>query len=204
MNKVKILVKGYAKEIENGWLATSNTTLIQTNGLNIIADPGINKNLLLNNLKSEGLGKNDVDYVFLTHYHPDHALLAALFLKAKIFDGDTIYENDKETGYENTLPETDIEVFATPGHAHEHASLSVITSKGKIVIAGDVFWWMDNEVQKTDSKILLAKDDPFTKDKKRLLESRKKVLEIADLIIPGHGEMFKVKRTHFPASDKSP
>ena len=32
------------------------------------------------------------------------------------------------------------------------------------------------------------------KNRKQLLTSRKKVLEIADYIIPGHGKMFKVKR----------
>jgi hypothetical protein len=31
-------------------------------------------------------------------------------------------------------------------------------------------------------------------DEKALKESRKKILEIADYIIPGHGKMFKVKR----------
>jgi len=31
----------------------------------------------------------------------------------------------------------------------------------------------------------------FLADKDQLIESRKKILEIADWIIPGHGKMFK-------------
>lgn len=194
MNKVKLLVEGYAKEVNGGWIATSNTTLIRTGKHNILVDPGINKKLLLNKLKDEGLRTDDIDYVFMTHYHPDHVFLAAIFEKAKIFDGDTIYEQDKETPYEDKLPDTDIEVIPTPGHAHEHASLVVPTKdKGKVVVAGDVFWWMDNEKQKTDTKSLINKKDPFTKNEKALRESRKKVLELADWIIPGHGKIFQAK-----------
>ncbi|KKR30606.1 hypothetical protein A2715_00270 [Candidatus Woesebacteria bacterium RIFCSPHIGHO2_01_FULL_39_32] len=194
MNQVKILVKGYAKPRGEGWIATSNTILVQTGKLNIVVDPGVNKKLLLKNLKKVNLKTSDVDYVFMTHYHPDHVFLASLFEKAKVLDGDTIYEDDKETPFENFLPSTNIEVFPTPGHAHEHASLLVQTKdKGKIVVAGDVFWWMDNEKQRIDEKSLLAKKDPFTKDWEALQESRKKILKIADWIIPGHGKTFRVR-----------
>ena len=41
MAKTKILVKGYAKEIDGEEHASSTATLIQENGLNIIVDPGI-------------------------------------------------------------------------------------------------------------------------------------------------------------------
>jgi len=34
--------------------------------------------------------------------------------------------------------------------------------------------------------------DPYVKNKEDLMKSRKKVVEIADYIIPGHGKMFKV------------
>ena len=61
-------------------------------------------------------------------------------------------------------------------------------------MAGDVFWWWDNEEQKTDKESLMARKDPYVKNKEQLNESRKKVLEIADYIIPGHGKMFKVEK----------
>jgi glyoxylase-like metal-dependent hydrolase (beta-lactamase superfamily II) len=195
MNKVKILIEGYAKELKNGWLGSSSTILIESNNKKIIVDPGINRKLLMEKLKEQNLTTDDIDYVFMTHYHPDHVFLAAIFDKAKIFDMETIYEEDKETSFSKSLPETDIKVIPTPGHAHEHASLLVPTeNQGTIVIAGDLFWWRDNEEQKVDRKSLLSRKDPFVKDEKALLESRKKVLEIADFIIPGHGKMFKVEK----------
>ncbi len=118
--------------------------------------------------------------------------LSSIFEKAVTYDGDTIYEKDTETEYEGKIPGTNIDVFPTPGHAHEHAALLVNTEKRKVVVAADVFWWMENEEQKTDDRdILINRKDPFTKDKKALKESRKKVLEVADWIIPGHGKIFK-------------
>jgi len=195
MNKVKILIKGYAKKTKTGWLASSTTTLIEDNGKKIIVDPGINKELLFKKLQEEGLSPDDINIVFMTHYHPDHVFLASVFEKAKVFDGDTIYENDQEGSYEKKIPGTNLEVIPTPGHAHEHASLLIKTVKGNVVIAGDVFWWTDDEEQKTGNiEALINKEDPFTKDFQALRESRKKILEIADWVIPGHGKMFKVKK----------
>jgi len=187
MTKVKVIIQGYAKETKDGWLASSTTTLIEDSGKKIIVDPGINKTLLLKNLKRESLTPDDIDIVFMTHYHPDHVFLASIFEKAIAMDGDTIYKKDKETEYEGVIPGTKVKVIPTPGHAHEHCALLVKTDKGNVVIAADVFWWMDNEKQKVD----INKEDPFTKDKKALVKSRKKILEVADWIIPGHGEMFK-------------
>jgi glyoxylase-like metal-dependent hydrolase (beta-lactamase superfamily II) len=63
-----------------------------------------------------------------------------------------------------------------------------------VVVAGDVFWWADREEQKTDRESLLFHKDPFAKDEKALLASRRKILELADWIIPGHGKMFKNSR----------
>ena len=128
----------------------------------------------------------------MTHYHPDHILLIALFENATYFDGDIIYEEDKETEYEGILPDTNIEVVLTPGHAHEHASLIVETEDlGTVVVGADVFWWVADEEQIVDTELLLKKEDPFTKDREALIESRQKLLDRADWIIPGHGKMFQ-------------
>lgn len=192
MTKVKVLIEGYAKKTEKGWLATSSTTLIEDSGKKIIVDPGINRELLLEKLRKNNLTPNGIDIVFMTHYHPDHVLLVSLFEKATVVDGDTIYQKDDEVGYEGKIPRTNIEVILTPGHAYEHAVLVANTDKGKIVVAADVFWWNDQEKQQTDNiEALINKEDPFTKDREALKESRRKVLEIADWIIPGHGKMFR-------------
>jgi len=192
MTRVKILIEGYAKETESGWLASSTTTLIEDSAKKILVDPGINKELLLSKLEEEGLSPNNINIIFITHYHPDHVFLASIFEKAVVVDGDTVYEKDKETEYRDKLPGTSLKVIPTPGHAREHHVLLVETKKGKIVVAGDVFWWTTEEKQEVDDvNTLINKEDSFTEDLETLRESRKKVLEIADWIIPGHGKMFR-------------
>jgi len=191
MTKVDVLINGYAKKTKNGWKASSTIILIEDRGKRILIDPGANKRLLLKELKKRGLKLNNIDYIFLTHYHPDHAVLAGIFEKSLILDGDTVYKEDKETSFDKYLPNTNIEVIKTPGHAYEHASLIVKIEKEVVVIAGDVFWWTDHEKQNTSNKkVLINRKDPFVKDFVALKKSRTKILKIADKIIPGHGKEF--------------
>lgn len=194
MTEVKILIEGYAKKTKSGWLASPSTVLIRDSGLNILADPGSNKKLLLKMLDKEELKPKDIDIIFVTHYHLDHTLNIRLFPDCDVLDGNEINRDDKMFSYSGKIPKTNVEVIETPGHAHEHASLLVETKIGKIAIAGDLFWWRDDEKQETDYESLMNHKDPYVKDEEVLKESRKKILEIADYIIPGHGKMFKVKK----------
>jgi len=194
MAEVKILIEGYARKENGVWFASPSTILIKDSGLNILVDPGANKKLLLEALRKEKLRQEDIDIIFLTHYHLDHLLNIRLFPDKTVYDCDTINNNDKIETYSGNIPNTNIQVIPTPGHAHEHCSLLVETKKDKIIIAGDVFWWEDGEKQKTDKESLLEHEDPFVKDKEALKESRQKLLDIADYIIPGHGKMFKVEK----------
>lgn len=196
MAEVKILIKGYAKEKNGEELASSATVLIQDDGLNVIVDPGINRKALLDGLAKQGLEPKDINFVIITHTHLDHSLLAGIFENSKILDNSDIYSFDsKMTGHQGKVPKTNIEIIETPGHDQFHCSVLVKTeSLGKVIIAGDVFWWPDNEEQKTDKQSLLERQDPYVKDEKALRESRKKILDLAGYIIPGHGEMFKVEK----------
>lgn len=194
MAELKIIVEGYAREEKGVMFASPTTVLIKDSNKNILIDPGANKELLLKGLKKEGLKLENIDIVFISHYHPDHFLNIRLFPDKDIYDGSVIWSNDKETSYEDKIPSTNIKIIPTPGHSNEHCSLIVETDKGKVVIAVDVFWWMDHEEQKTDKRSLLNKEDPYATNKKELINSRKKLLEIADYIIPGHGKMFKFER----------
>jgi len=196
MAEVKILIEGYAKKLEDGWLAAPSTVLIKDCGLTVIMDPGSNKELLLGKLTEENLKPEDIDMIFLTHHHLDHILNIRIFPNCNVLlDGDKMNEADRIFAYSGNIPKTDVKVISTPGHTFEHASLLVETKIGKVVIAGDLFWWLDGEEQKTDYESLISHKDPSgAKDEKALQESRRKVLEIADYIIPGHGKMFKVEK----------
>jgi len=191
MNKIKVLIQGYAKRIENGWLASSTVSLVQSNGKTIIVDPGCNREKLIEGLSENNLKPTDIDFVFLTHSHTDHTLLAGIFENAKVFNNEEIYDDDEQIEHNNKIPETDLEIIQTPGHSNDHCSLVVKTKEGIYAVAGDVFWWMDDEEQKID---INKPDQAHPADMKKLIKSRKTLLKLADYIIPGHGKMFKIKK----------
>jgi glyoxylase-like metal-dependent hydrolase (beta-lactamase superfamily II) len=140
-------------------------------------------------LKKEGLSTSDIDYVFVSHYHPDHCLLMGIFENATVFDSIQFQKGPIGGETKDTLPDTDIQIIKTPGHTSEHSSLLVNTEKGKILVGADIFWWTESEKQ----EINLEKHDDFASNQEELEKSRQKALEIADYIIPGHGKMFKTK-----------
>ena len=151
----------------------------------------LSKGLAKENIKTE-----DVNFVILTHTHLDHSLLAGIFENAKILDDSNTFSFDGKIGeHKGKVPNTDIEIIKTPGHDQFHCSVLTKTKNlGNVVVSGDVFWWTDENEQKADEKSLLEHRDPYVKDEKLLKESRKKILNLADYIIPGHGKIFKVKK----------
>lgn len=192
MTEVKILIEGYAKPLKNGWLANSTVTLVKSNGINVLVDPGFDREKLLNALKKEKLKTSDIDFVFLTHGHIDHSVLAGIFENAKMVDELYVYQKDVITKHDGVIPDTGLKVIRTPGHMEEHCSLIAETEKGVYAVAGDVFWWLENEKQEID--INKPDNDPEHMNIQKLITSRKKILKIVDYIIPGHGKMFKVER----------
>lgn len=189
MDKVHILVEGYARPGHSGqYIACPTAILIQTENKNILVDPGTNKEDLENALQ-----KLDIkpDFIFLTHYHPDHFLNIRLFPDLDIYDGATLWQGDQEFPYEKTIPETNIQLLPTPGHSPEHTSLLVETDEGVVCIAQDVFWWEDGKQKSDTVDELMNLEDPFATDTEALKKSRELVLEKADWIIPGHGKKFK-------------
>ena len=192
MAKVKVLIEGYAKKLEKGFVANSTSCLITTGDKKIITDPGCNREKLLTALKKEDLTTDDIDYVFLSHCHPDHILLAGIFERAKYvtFDANLIYDKDLMLEFDKNVLGDDIKIIETPGHVLEHLSLLVNTPEGKVAIAGDVIWWLDDEKQVVN---INQKDHSQAKgmNMNDLVASRKKLLEVADWIIPGHGKMFR-------------
>lgn len=196
MAEIKVLIEGYAKKLEHGWLASSTVCLITTtDGKKIITDPGCNRTALLEALKKEDLVTGDIDYTFVSHAHPDHGMLAGIFENAKsiTWDSHLLYENDSMTEYQPHELGPDIEILDTPGHMLEHISLLVTTPQGKVAVAGDTIFWLDGEEQVLDiNREDLTQAKGFNQGD--LVASRKKLIELADYIIPGHGKMFKVEK----------
>jgi len=205
MVEIKILVKGIHKHVEGSgdnkvFKIGSTVTLIKSNK-NIIVDAGYfpYKDELVKNLKAEGLNPEDIDVVILTHPHLDHVANTHLFTKAKIFCKFNLEYpgqfHDPAKGYvyrvelaENTVIADDVKIILTPGHTFDMISVIVQTKQGVVVIAGDAI--------SSEEFTNLEKEPPtmLIHDLNKYNASRKKILKIADYIIPGHGDIFKVTR----------
>jgi len=196
--EIKILVAGIHQMIGDEKLDVACTTTLIKSNKNIVVDPGsyINKDRVAEGLRECGLSPEDIDAVILTHSHLDHIANVFLFPAAKIFmrfiSGN--YPGQFQLIKEGTVnrfnlieePIADgVKIIDTIGHAIDHISVAVDTKDGKIVIAGDAVAgevWAD---------IIKQPNPDFVYSVEKYNESRKKILEMADYIIPGHGDMFK-------------
>lgn len=187
MAEVKILVEGYtsADTNEAGEEKTGSTiTLVRDKDVVMVVDPGVLEDqcTLIDELRKEGLKIDDVNIVCITHSHIDHYRNIGMFPTAKTLEYFGLWEKNTVKDWKKQFT-NDIKIIKTPGHNYDCISLLVKTNQGTVAIIGDVFW-----------KENLPIDDPYASDKEKLKESRKKVLELADWIIPGHGKMYKVKK----------
>ena len=183
MAEVKILLKGYANEgtEEN---SCSTISLVKDKDIIMVVDPGTAKNqdIIIEKLKAEGLKKDDVNIVCITHSHMDHYRNIGMFPKAKALDYFGLWDGDTVDDWNEQFTDN-IKIIKTPGHSYDSITLLVKTDKGTVAVCGDVFW-----------KEGYPKNDPYASDKEKLEKSRKRVLKMADWIIPGHDDIFRVKR----------
>lgn len=189
MSKVTILIEGYVRASDDVDLVQSTVTLVQDNGHNIIVDPGMTHDprAIENALKGYGLTPDDIDTVFITHHHPDHTRYMGMFQGARVYDFESIYASDKWLeGGGNITP--DVKIMQTPGHTNEDATLIVsnvtnIANKAPCTVAICHLWWHEGK-----------DDDPTAENMEQLRQSRTKVLEVVDFVVPGHGSMFAAPR----------
>jgi glyoxylase-like metal-dependent hydrolase (beta-lactamase superfamily II) len=159
---------------------TCTTTLIEDGGKRILVDvpnPGEERELLAA-LAAHGLGPEDVDVVVFTHFHPDHTGCASLFTKAEFVSHHTRGRGATHVRWEEeALPLTD-DVYAlkTPGHTDSDCSVVVNAEDGVWAVAGDL--WVRSP---SDPRIKVIHD------KAALEASRKRLIGLADRIVPGHG-----------------
>lgn len=181
MAEVKILIEGY---LEGGTCPT--ITLVKDKDIVMVVDPGTLKDpeLLTLKLKENGLEKDDVNMVCITHSHMDHYRNIGMFSKAKALDYWGLWYGDRLKEDLGSHFTDDIQIIKTPGHNFDGITLLVSTKDGVVAICGDVFWKKD-----------FPKDDPYASDKKKLIKSRQRVLESADYVVPGHGPMFKLSKS---------
>jgi glyoxylase-like metal-dependent hydrolase (beta-lactamase superfamily II) len=163
---------------------SSTCSLVRDGDASIVIDPGLapSQSAILDPLAALGLVPTDVTDVVLSHHHPDHALNAALFPNARVHDHWAIYDfagrwDDVEA--EGRVLAPSVRLLRTPGHSAEDISTLVGTADTSVVFT-HLWWTADGPTE-----------DPYAPDPAILHASRARVLELADLIVPGHGSPFR-------------
>jgi glyoxylase-like metal-dependent hydrolase (beta-lactamase superfamily II) len=182
MATVHLLHAGYTGE-----RTASSVVLVRDGDARIVVDPGMvrSRSLILDPLHDLGVAPDAVTHVFLSHHHPDHTMNVALFQNAEVVDFWARYRDDlwldmPGDGY-RLSPKA--QLWLTPGHTGEDASLIVEADDG--VYAMTHLWWHQDRTPEVD---------PFAEDQDAIAAGRARVLEVADVVIPGHGGPFRVER----------
>ncbi len=194
MAEVIVLKSGYA--IWEGYAsqkACGTITLVKSRNHNLIVDTGNaqSKNLILKQLEKNNLKPENIDFAICTHSDIDHIGNLNLFPEATFIGGSDVMKGDlfKEFFKEKYVIDDDVYVIPTPGHDSRSISVIVKTEKGMVAIVGDLFEY-DKDWETPDSESW----EPWSQDKQVQMDSRIKIWKLADYIVPGHGDIFKVDR----------
>ncbi len=188
MAEVKVLVPGYTNEdsAEAGEeeKTCATITLVRDKDIVMVIDPGVleSQQILVDALEKEGLSVDDVNVVCLTHSHIDHFRNIGMFPEAKTLEFYGLWDKNTVDDWKEQFTD-DIKIIKTPGHNTTSLTLLIKTDKGIVAICGDVFW-----------KENLPEKDEYADEPEKLKTSREKVIELADYIVPGHADMYKVKK----------
>jgi len=173
-----VLFTGYAGE-----RVASTVSFVQEGDIRVIIDPGMvpEPAAILSPLKQLIDSPDRITDVILSHHHPDHTLNAALFPRARIHDFWAIYAGDvwQDRAAEGYALSPSIGLIETPGHTPQDITTLVATSEGTVAFTH--LWWSAQG----------PADDPLASDPSALHRNRARVLEVAALIVPGHGAPFK-------------
>ncbi|MBI2778068.1 MAG: MBL fold metallo-hydrolase [Chloroflexi bacterium] len=180
---VHLLHAGY---IRHGGHVGGSVTLVRDGDALIVADPGMvpSRRAILDPLTALDVAPEAVTHVFLSHHHPDHTVNIALFPNAEVVDFWARYRDDLWLDHEGDghrlAPHT--QLWLTPGHTNEDASLVIEADDATYVLTH--CWWKADRTPEVD---------PLADDQASIEASRARILAVADIVIPGHGEAFRVR-----------
>jgi N-acyl homoserine lactone hydrolase len=178
--------------------ASSSVTLVRTPEANVIVDTAMPHDApeILEGLNGHGLDTEDVDLIVNTHCHHDHTGCNSLFGRAEVLihkgEGSPRCAPGKGRKVEmDTELYPGIMVILTPGHTRGSISVAAETPEGTWVMAGDALPTADNYVAWVPPGI--------NYDPEVALVSMKRIVDLAWMIVPGHGAPFR-KEGELPES----
>ena len=216
----EILVPGNSLEWSGGFLGFANLTLVTTSAGTLLFDTGhyINRGALVAALAARDMVPGDIDRVFLSHIHFDHADNVDLFTHATIYLGKGDWEYMRNPakddlfipwGIHEQLSKNRLELLdhdsdigggltalKLPGHTpgsmgvrFEHAT------NGTVVIAGDAIKNLNEVIdgRQANAQYQFPVAASLAEDEASIA----KVVHMADRIIPGHFPELSRKGTVF-------
>ncbi len=150
----------------------------------IVVDPGLaaGQESIIAPLHQHGFSATEVTDVVISHHHPDHTINVGLFPEARLHDHWAIYDfrgRWDSVDCEGRQVSPNVRLIKTPGHSPEDLSTVIQTHEG-VYVATHAWWTADEPI-----------DDPYCVDLETLRQSRARILELADVIVPGHGPAFR-------------
>ena len=194
----------------------ATTTLVRSGKRNILVDPGQPAQIIGARLfERTGLRPEQIDTVFLTNFRPAHRGGVALFTRAKVY----VHELEKQAFHDRfhpmlaEMPEGDetreqlereldllesclsapdqlapgVDLFPLFGYTAGTCGLLLALPTSTVLIAGDAV--------ATQEHFLAGQVLPEPYDLTGAKEALQEVYDIADLIVPGHDNVFVSPRT---------
>jgi glyoxylase-like metal-dependent hydrolase (beta-lactamase superfamily II) len=166
-----------------GERTASTVSLVRDGDVRAIIDPGMVPDVagaILDPLARLGESPASVSDVVLSHHHPDHTINMGLFPAARIHDHWAWYRGDRwvDRPAEGFALSSSVVLIETPGHTPQDITVLVGTPDG--IAAVTHLWWSSEG----------PAEDRYATDPEALHRGRARVLEVAALVVPGHGAAF--------------
>ena len=188
-NEVIQLVEGVIRREEGVVLeAHSSVTLVLCGDRRIIIDTSTpwRRKAVLSGLKERGISPKDIDTVVLSHLHGDHTSNNELFPNARLM---AHVDELPPRGIDPVLEDMEIcegvRLIHTPGHTRGSMSV-LVQAERRYVAAGDALPTKDNYDKWVPPSLNYYPE--------LALRSMRRIVNMADVVIPGHDAAFEVNR----------
>ena len=181
MARLDVLFDGYGSETG----VAGTVSLLRDEDVVAIVDPGMvpARAAILRPLAALGVSPDEVTDIILSHHHPDHTMNIALFPEAAaVHDHWATYLRDQWTARpaEGVQLSPGITLWETPGHTPQDITTLVETEDG---VAALTHLWVYEASPGSGLDV----------DPAKVEEHRSRILEVATIIVPGHGPSFRVR-----------
>ena len=160
----------------------SSVSLIVDGDQLIVVDPGMapSQAAISDPLRELGHEPAQITDVILSHHHPDHTMNIGMFPNARVHDHWAVYHYDTwdSRPAEGFLVSPSVLLWETPGHTPQDITTLVGTSEG--LVAFTHLWFRSTG----------PPEDPYCTDPVGIHRGRARVLDVAGLVVPGHGAAF--------------